>query len=82
MTPETKKQALVKLHAVTNKIGYPEKWRDYSRVRSSATMRSAIAAARTQFEFARAAREDRQARRQERMADDAADRERVLRPAA
>jgi putative endopeptidase len=30
MTPETKKQALVKLKAVTNKIGYPEHWRDYS----------------------------------------------------
>lgn len=33
MTPETKKKALEKLHAVTNKIGYPEKWRDYSAVR-------------------------------------------------
>lgn len=32
MTPETKKQALVKLHAVADKIGYPEKWRDYSSV--------------------------------------------------
>jgi endothelin-converting enzyme/putative endopeptidase len=30
MTDETKKQALVKLHAITNKIGYPDKWRDYS----------------------------------------------------
>ena len=30
MSPETKKQALVKLHGVTNKIGYPDKWRDYS----------------------------------------------------
>ncbi len=30
MTPATKKLALVKLHAVTNKIGYPDKWRDYS----------------------------------------------------
>ena len=30
MTPETKKQALVKLKGVTNKIGYPDKWRDYS----------------------------------------------------
>jgi putative endopeptidase len=30
MSPETKKQALVKLRAVTNKIGYPDKWRDYS----------------------------------------------------
>ncbi len=32
MSPETKKQALIKLHAVTNKIGYPDKWRDYSSV--------------------------------------------------
>ena len=32
MTPETKKQALVKLHAITNKIGYPDVWRDYSSV--------------------------------------------------
>jgi putative endopeptidase len=30
MTPETKKQALVKLHAVRDKIGYPDHWRDYS----------------------------------------------------
>jgi putative endopeptidase len=33
MTPATKKQALVKLQAVTNKIGYPDKWRDYSSVK-------------------------------------------------
>ncbi len=32
MSPQTKKEALVKLHAVANKIGYPEKWRDYSSV--------------------------------------------------
>jgi putative endopeptidase len=30
MSPETKKQALVKLQAVRDKVGYPEKWRDYS----------------------------------------------------
>ena len=30
MTDATKKEALVKLHAVTEKIGYPERWRDYS----------------------------------------------------
>ncbi|MGH9144550.1 MAG: M13 family metallopeptidase [Vicinamibacterales bacterium] len=30
MTPATKKEALVKLHAVTDKIGYPDHWRDYS----------------------------------------------------
>ena len=29
MTDATKKQAIVKLHAVANKIGYPDKWRDY-----------------------------------------------------
>jgi endothelin-converting enzyme/putative endopeptidase len=32
MGPATKKQALEKLHAVVNKIGYPDKWRDYSSV--------------------------------------------------
>jgi endothelin-converting enzyme/putative endopeptidase len=29
MGAETKRQALVKLHAMRNKIGYPERWRDY-----------------------------------------------------
>ena len=33
MTPATKKQAFDKLRAVANKIGYPEKWRDYSSVK-------------------------------------------------
>ena len=33
MTPATKQQALVKLHAIKNKIGYPDKWRDYSSVK-------------------------------------------------
>jgi endothelin-converting enzyme/putative endopeptidase len=32
MTPETKKQALVKLHGIEDKIGYPNHWRDYSSV--------------------------------------------------
>src|ERR1043166_1238344 len=30
MSPETKKQAIAKLEAFLNKIGYPDKWRDYS----------------------------------------------------
>jgi len=30
MSPATKQAAIAKLHAVRNKIGYPEKWRDYS----------------------------------------------------
>ena len=32
MSAETKKQALIKLHGMVNKIGYPDKWRDYSSV--------------------------------------------------
>jgi putative endopeptidase len=32
MGEETKKQALVKLAAITNRIGYTDKWRDYSKL--------------------------------------------------
>jgi endothelin-converting enzyme/putative endopeptidase len=30
MSPGTKQEALRKLHAIRNKIGYPDQWRDYS----------------------------------------------------
>jgi endothelin-converting enzyme/putative endopeptidase len=30
MSPPTKARALEKLHAIANKIGYPDRWRDYS----------------------------------------------------
>ena len=33
MSPETKKQAMAKLAGIRNKIGYPDKWRDYSTVK-------------------------------------------------
>ena len=33
MSPETKQQALIKLAGIRNKIGYPDKWRDYSSVK-------------------------------------------------
>ena len=47
MSPATKQQALVKLHAIRNKIGYPDHWRDYSTVvitanDFAANMRNAI----------------------------------------
>jgi putative endopeptidase len=33
MSPATKDQAMTKLHEVANKIGYPEKWQDYGKVK-------------------------------------------------
>jgi putative endopeptidase len=36
MSPDTKKQALAKLVAFTKKIGYPDKWKDYSDVHITA----------------------------------------------
>jgi len=37
MSPETKQQAILKLQGMRNKIGYPDKWRDYSSVKITAT---------------------------------------------
>jgi putative endopeptidase len=53
MTPETKAKARVKLAAFTPKIGYPEKWRDYSalEVRPGDTLGNALRARR--FEYRR-----------------------------
>ncbi len=53
MGPETRKQALVKLAAIGNRIGYPDKWRDYSSlniVRSDALGNSLRS---NEFEFQR-----------------------------
>jgi putative endopeptidase len=33
MSPETRKQAIIKLNAIMLKIGYPEKWRSYANYR-------------------------------------------------
>ncbi len=32
MSAETKKAAIAKLNAITNNVGYPQKWRDYSKL--------------------------------------------------
>jgi putative endopeptidase len=37
MGEQTKREALTKLHATVNKIGYPDRWRDYSSVPISAS---------------------------------------------
>jgi endothelin-converting enzyme/putative endopeptidase len=53
MSAKTKEQAMVKLKAITNKIGYPDRWRDYSSVairRDDAVGNDQRA---TQFEFQR-----------------------------
>jgi putative endopeptidase len=33
MSPTTKSRAKEKLHLIANKVGYPDKWRDYSKLR-------------------------------------------------
>lgn len=53
MTPETKKAAYEKLEAVANKIGYPDKWRDYSTVRISRDDFEGDALRGTEFEVHR-----------------------------
>jgi len=37
MGDETRKRALEKLHSIVNKVGYPDKWRDYSALTISAS---------------------------------------------
>ncbi len=32
MSAQTKKAAIAKLNAITNNVGYPQKWRDYSKI--------------------------------------------------
>jgi putative endopeptidase len=53
MGPETKKEALAKLEAFTVKIGYPDKWRDYSRLSIDRTSYDANVRRSVEFEFAR-----------------------------
>src|SRR5215467_6398117 len=50
MSPETKEQALGKLHGIRNKIGYPDKWRDYSSVKIARNDFLGSVAQLTQFE--------------------------------
>jgi putative endopeptidase len=53
MSPETKKNALEKLHAVVNKIGYPDKWRDYSTLEIKRGDEMGNVRRASQFEFHR-----------------------------
>ncbi len=53
MGDATKQQAIVKLKGVTNKIGYPEKWKSYSSVEVSDTNYPGDVKRATEFEEAR-----------------------------
>jgi endothelin-converting enzyme/putative endopeptidase len=77
MSAETKTRAKEKLHTVMNKVGYPDKWRDYSKleiVRGDALGNS--------LRYHQFLNEDRQAGGQGGVDDDAADGECLLRSAA
>jgi len=56
MDAPTREQALGKMHAIVNKIGYPEKWRDYAPLAIGDDHLANVAAAAS-FEFDRRARE-------------------------
>ena len=53
MSDATRRQALTKLHAIVNKIGYPDQWRDYSSVAISPSDFLRDLAHATEFEVAR-----------------------------
>jgi putative endopeptidase len=53
MSPRTRAAALAKLQAIRNKIGYPEKWRDYSSVHIARDDFAGNVARASSFEFDR-----------------------------
>jgi putative endopeptidase len=56
MSPETKKKAYAKLESIINKIGYPDSWRDYSRLEAKAGPFVANLVRANEFENARVLR--------------------------
>ncbi|HEV2717408.1 MAG TPA: M13 family metallopeptidase, partial [Terriglobales bacterium] len=53
MSATTKQHALEKLHAIANKIGYPDKWRDYSALKIDRTDELGNVLRGREFEFHR-----------------------------
>jgi putative endopeptidase len=53
MGNETRQQALTKLDAIAQKIGYPDKWRDYSALKINRKSYAANSMRANQFEFNR-----------------------------
>jgi putative endopeptidase len=54
MSDSTKQKALLKLHAIVKKIGYPDKWKDYSSITIARNDIVANLRATTNFEYKRA----------------------------
>ena len=52
MDPTTRTRAIEKMKALTNKIGYPEKWRDYGKLKLSKKDHLANVIAGRRFQFA------------------------------
>ena len=80
MDEPTKQEALKKLAAFTVKIGYPDKWRDYSPLKIDRGLVCAQCRARRCCSKYERQMENRQAGRSHRMGHDAADGERLLQP--
>jgi endothelin-converting enzyme/putative endopeptidase len=53
MTPATKKEAIAKLHKIEDKIGYPDRWRDYSSLKIVRGEALGNAYRSSEFEFRR-----------------------------
>ena len=53
MSPETKKAAIAKMEAFNIKIGYPDKWRDYSKLTIDRTSYAANVRRASAFENSR-----------------------------
>ena len=53
LSPDTRTLALAKLHAVTNRVGYPERWRDYSTLNTARDNWAANVFRSSEYELAR-----------------------------
>ena len=81
MGPATKKRALEKLHAVANKIGYPDHWRDYSSIKIRRDDYFGNVEGATAFEIQRQLAKIGKPLDRSEWQNDSADRERLLRSA-
>ena len=80
MSAETKKKALEKLGKFTPKIGYPDKWRDYSKLEIKRDDLIGNVRRADAYRARLRPRQARQADRPDRMGHDTADRQCLLQP--